>query len=189
MIDYKNIKKIAIEFASWVDDNYSSHLHVKSNEELFDEFYKEFEDENNKIILTNPICINCTARFTGKLNCSDSSFKSCILNKKENFNHSDMVNFASYCSGKDTLEIDEEYQNYWLKDTNDFKKGCEEIVDLHKQIQYKLTENQFKIFDDDANVVDKISSVLKQFGLTIIEINGGDFYREYVIVKIKTKQN
>lgn len=47
-------------------------------------------------------------------------------------------------------------------------------------------ETKFKIwYDDDLmNVVGKISEKLKPLGLTIVELEGGDGWVEYEIVKL-----
>jgi hypothetical protein len=48
-------------------------------------------------------------------------------------------------------------------------------------------KTKFKIYYDDQqiDVVERISSNLKKFGLTIKELDGGDGFMEYEIVKIE----
>ncbi len=49
-----------------------------------------------------------------------------------------------------------------------------------------MEEDKFKIWYDDQpnDVVNKISSCLKKFGLTIDELDGGDGFNEYKIVDV-----
>lgn len=51
----------------------------------------------------------------------------------------------------------------------------------------KMKEVKFKIWYDDQpnDVVDKIASQLKSYGLEIIELDGGDGYMEYEIKPLK----
>lgn len=52
-------------------------------------------------------------------------------------------------------------------------------------------DNKFKIIYDDQleGVVNKISSKLEQFGLAINELDGGDGYNEYEIIKLEKKES
>lgn len=50
-----------------------------------------------------------------------------------------------------------------------------------------MQENKFKIwYDDQPNeVVDKLATQMKSFGLEIIELDGGDGFMEYEIKPLK----
>lgn len=50
-----------------------------------------------------------------------------------------------------------------------------------------MKEGVIKItYDDQPNdVVDKISSKLKSFGLELVELDGGDGYIEYLITELR----
>jgi hypothetical protein len=54
------------------------------------------------------------------------------------------------------------------------------------KLKNKIMETKFRITYDDNqhDVLDKISSKLKEFGLTIKQLEGGDGWVEYEIVKI-----
>ena len=51
----------------------------------------------------------------------------------------------------------------------------------------KMNEVKFKIWYDDQpnDVVDKIASQLKSYGLEVIELDGGDGFMEYEIKPLK----
>jgi hypothetical protein len=54
-----------------------------------------------------------------------------------------------------------------------------------------MEETKFKVFHDDTqdNVVSEISGKLKKFGLTIVDLGGGDGWQEYEIVALPTSNS
>jgi putative heme iron utilization protein len=55
------------------------------------------------------------------------------------------------------------------------------------KINKNMKEVKFKIWYDDQlnDVVDKIASQLKSYGLEVIELDGGDGFMEYEIKPLK----
>ena len=52
---------------------------------------------------------------------------------------------------------------------------------------HKIIKMKFKIYYDDQpnEVVDRISSILKNFNINVEDLNGGDGFMEYDITEIK----